>query len=95
LTNTENARLAIAVRGMAAEAGEPSLAARVHALAALLDQADFTPPEADTDCAATELELDAALAAGEEERVIGLARLLGAEERRRFVGVDWSAVSRG
>jgi hypothetical protein len=61
----------------------------------LLDQADFTSPGVDTDLAPTELELDAALAAGEEERVIRLARQLATEERRRFVGVDWSAVSRG
>lgn len=95
MNTDENARLATAVRRLAAEASEPSMAAQLHALAALLDQTDFTPPESTTDVAATELELSAAIEAEDEERVIRLAHLLASEERRRFVGVDWAAASRG
>jgi hypothetical protein len=95
LTNSENGRLATAVRKLAAETGEPSMAAQLHALAALLDQADFTPPEPGIDPAATEVELSAAIDAADEVRVIRLARLLAGEERRRFAGIDWTAASRG
>lgn len=95
MRTSENARLATAVRKLAAEAGEPSMAAQLHALAALLDQADFVPPDPEVDPAATEVELDAAFAAEDEEHVIRLARLLAGAERRRFVGIDWTAASRG
>jgi hypothetical protein len=95
LTTSDKARLTTAVRALAAEAGEPSIAAQLHALAALLDQADFTPAESGTDIAASGLELIAALEAEDEERVIRLAHLLATEQRRLFVGVDWAAVSRG
>lgn len=91
----EAGRVATATRALAEQAADSHLRVQLHSLAALVEQLGAQRDPRAAEPAAVDAEIERALAAGDEQRAIAVARGIAAAERSRAVKVDWSAAAGG
>ena len=88
-------RIASAVGVIAGSTREPHLRTQLHALSALLAQAQIDAERPSPDLSAFEHDLAHAISQQQEETAILAGQRLAAAERARLAPVDWVAVSGG